>query len=214
MNEDPGGISRSEKHRAERGGDPEGESPGESAKGVSPSGNQRAEGPVVSQQAEGLVVTWERLLVRAGCDRRVVAHVRAVTTLALSFSENPVVDRDLVAAGAMLHDIGRGKTHGIDHAQRGADLARTLGLDPAIVSIIERHIGAGMTADECSLGGLLARDCIPATAEEKIVANADNLVRGDEIGTIEGTLESALRQKKRIRRRICRLYFEMESFRS
>jgi uncharacterized protein len=176
--------------------------------------NAKDGSPSENRQGEALAVNWERLLVRAGCDRRVVAHARAVTALALRYSHNPVVDRELVEAGAMLHDIGRGLTHGIDHAQRGADLARSLGLDPAVVSIIERHIGAGMTADECSLEGLHARECMPVTAEEKIVANADNLVHGDEAGTIEGTLEGAIRLKRRVRKRISRLYFEMESFRN
>lgn len=175
--------------------DPEGISPGE------------------SQQAEGLVVKWETLLVRAGCGSPIIAHARTVTDLALRFAESALVNRDLVLAGAMLHDIGRGATHGIGHAQRGASLARSFGVDERIASIIERHIGAGMTADECSLERLVPRDCIPTTVEEKIVANADNLVYGDRPGTIEGALEGAFRLKRRIRKRIYRLYLEMESFR-
>jgi len=176
--------------------DPEGISPGE------------------SQQAEGLVVKWETLLARAGCGRPVIAHARAVTDLAHRFASSPLVNRDLLLAGALLHDIGRGVTHGIDHAQRGASLARSLALDERIVSIIERHIGAGMTADECSLERLVPRDCIPETVEEKIVANADNLIHGDRPGTIEETLGGAFRLKRRIRKRIYRLYLEMESFRT
>ncbi|MDD1661223.1 MAG: HDIG domain-containing protein [Methanomicrobiales archaeon] len=231
MSEDPDGISRTENakddspsenrrgeapvvnHRAERGGDPEGINPGE---------NQQTEGLVVNARAEARarsteqseVLKWEALLLRAGCDRRVIAHARAVTAVALTFSESPLVDRDLVRAGAMLHDIGRGVTHGISHAQRGAELARSFGLDPAIVSIIGRHIGAGLTADECSLQGLVPRDCVPVTLEEKIVANADNLVHGDRAASIERTLGASIRLKKRVRRRICRLYLEMEVFRS
>jgi uncharacterized protein len=157
---------------------------------------------------------WESLLASAGCARSVIAHARVVTALALRFASSSLVNRDLVLAGAMLHDIGRGATHGIGHAQRGASLARSLGVDERIASIIERHIGAGMTADECSLERLIPRDCIPTTVEEKIVANADNLVYEDHLGTIAGTLESASGLKRRIRRRIYRLYLEMESFRS
>jgi uncharacterized protein len=166
-----------------------------------------------SQRAEGLVVKWEPLLVRAGCGRSVIAHARAVSGLALLFTGSPVVNRDLVRAGAMLHDIGRGVTHGIGHAQQGAVIARSLGLDPSIVSIIERHIGAGMTADECSLERLIPRDCVPVTVEEKIVANADNLVQGERAGVIEETLSGAIRLKRRTRRRIHRLFLEMESLR-
>jgi uncharacterized protein len=176
----------------------------EDPEGISPEGEPPSEGEVVK---------WEQLLVRAGCGESVIAHARVVTDLSLRFSENPVVDRGLVRAGAMLHDIGRGTTHGIDHAQCGAALARSLGLDPSIVSIIERHIGAGMNADECSLERLAPRDCVPQTIEEKIVANADNLVQGDREGTIEGTLGGASRLRRRIRRRIYRLYLEMECLR-
>ena len=155
----------------------------------------------------------EDLLARAGCDRHVIAHARAVTTLALSFTGSPLVDRELVRAGAMLHDLGRGTTHGVAHAQRGAEIARSRGLDPAVIAIIERHIGAGLTADECSLERLVPRDCVPAAIEEKIVANADNLVHGTRVACIEDTLAGALHLKKRIRRRIYRLWLEMEAFR-
>ena len=212
MNESPGAQARArttgrsvvvnakadstgDNHRAKRGGDPKGDRPSE------------------SRQAEGLAAKWEPLLLRAGCSRSVIAHARAVTALALGFTDNPVVNRDLVIAGAMLHDIGRGATHGIDHAQRGTSIARSCGVDEPVVSIIERHIGAGLTADECSLEGLVPRDCIPATLEEKIVANADNLVQGSRAGTIEGTLEGGIRLKRRIRRRIYRLWEEMEALR-
>lgn len=156
---------------------------------------------------------WEPFLARAGCGRSVIAHARAVSDLTLRFTNNTLVNRDLVLAGAMLHDIGRGVTHGIDHAQRGAALARSLDLDEHIVAIIERHIGAGMTADECSLERLIPRDCLPATIEEKIVANADNLVHGDRPGTVVETLQKGTHLKRRIRKRIYRLYLEMESFR-
>jgi len=156
---------------------------------------------------------WEALLVRAGCDRRVIAHAQAVTALALSFTKNPFVNRDLVEAGAMLHDIGRSVTHGVSHAQRGAAIARSYDLDPRIVSIIERHIGAGLSADECSLSRLVPKNCIPVTLEEKIVANADNLVHGKRVTSIEDTLGSAIGLRKRVRRRIYRLYLQMEGFR-
>ena len=76
----------------------------------------------------------------------------------------------------MLHDIGRGVSHGISHAQAGAAwLYRGFS---AVARIVERHIGAGLSADECTLLRLVPRDCVPATLEEKIVTNADNLVAG------------------------------------
>ncbi len=40
---------------------------------------------------------------------------------------NPLVSAELVEKGAMLHDIGRGMSHTIQHAQLGADLLRARG---------------------------------------------------------------------------------------
>jgi uncharacterized protein len=153
------------------------------------------------------------LLRRAGCSEGVIAHCRAVRDLALTYVSDSTVDRDLVAAGALLHDIGRGVTHEIRHAEVGGVLCRSLGLDEAIVTIVERHIGAGLTADECSLLGLLPRDCMPQTLEEKIVAHADNLVKGTRAITMEERLEHAIALPRRQRKRICRLGLEMELFR-
>lgn len=153
------------------------------------------------------------LFRRAGCSEGVIAHCRAVRDLALTYASDSTVDRDLVAAGALLHDIGRGVTHEIRHAEVGGALCRSFGLDEAIVAIVERHIGAGLTADECSLLGLLPRDCMPQTIEEKIVAHADNLVKGTRAITMEERLEHAIALPRRQRKRICRLGLEMELFR-
>lgn len=153
------------------------------------------------------------LLRRAGCSEGVIAHCRAVRDLALTYASDPLIDRDLVEAGALLHDIGRGVTHDIRHAEVGGALCRSFGLDEAIVAIVERHIGAGLTADECSLLGLLPRDCMPRTIEEKIVAHADNLVKGARIITMEERLEHAIALPRRQRKRICRLGLEVELFR-
>jgi uncharacterized protein len=153
------------------------------------------------------------LLRRAGCSEGVIAHCRAVRDLALTYVSDSTVDRDLVAAGALLHDIGRGVTHEIRHAEVGGELCRSFGLDEAIVAIVERHIGAGLTADECSLLGLLPRDCMPQTIEEKIVAHADNLVKGTWVITMEERLEHAIGLPRRQRKRIFRLGLEMELFR-
>jgi uncharacterized protein len=44
--------------------------------------------------------------------------------------------------------------------------------------IIERHIGAGITAPEAVRLGLPQKDYLPLTTEEKIVSYADNLISG------------------------------------
>ena len=154
-----------------------------------------------------------RLLRRSGCSERVIAHCRVVRDLALTYTSDPMVDRDLVEAGALLHDIGRGVTHDLHHAGAGAAICRSLGLDEAVASIVERHIGAGLTADECSLLNLTPRDCMPRTVEEKIVAHADNLVKGTRIITLEERLMRSIALPRRQRERIYRLGLELELFR-
>ncbi|HVP95113.1 MAG TPA: HDIG domain-containing protein [Methanoregulaceae archaeon] len=157
---------------------------------------------------------YRDLLTAAGCGRKVIVHCTTVSAVAMRYV-NPVsgADHDVVLAGSMLHDIGRSKTHGIGHAQAGAEICRNLGLPEEVARIVERHTGAGLTADECSLLGLLPIDCLPETLEEKIVANADNLVGGGHEISIEKDLMEAFALKRKIRRRIYRLWLEMELFR-
>ncbi|MDN7024461.1 HDIG domain-containing protein [Methanoculleus sp. FWC-SCC1] len=152
-------------------------------------------------------------LESAGCSPGVVAHCRAVREVALTFAADPLVDRQHVDEGALLHDIGRGVSHALDHAEIGGALCRAEGLAEEVAAIVERHIGAGFTADECSLLGLLPRDCMPRTIEEKIVAHADNLVKGTRIITIEERLMHSLDLPARLKKRMYRLHLEMELFR-
>lgn len=88
------------------------------------------------------------------------------------------IDIRLVEAGALLHDIGRSQSHEVDHAVRGAEIARDLGLPDKVIRIIERHIGAGIPEEEAREIGLPDGKYIPFTLEEKIVAYADKLIAG------------------------------------
>jgi uncharacterized protein len=153
---------------------------------------------------------YEHFLSAAGCTPDVITHCHAVCDTALDLAgQSPFVDRDLLTGGAMLHDIGRAKTHSLGHAQAGADYCRSLGMDERVCRIIERHTGAGLTPDECSLLGLAPRDCMPETIEEKIVTNADNLVRGDRRITIEESISDTFYLPKKTRRRMFRLYTDV-----
>ena len=90
------------------------------------------------------------------------------------------VDEDLIRKGALLHDIGRSKTHGITHAIEGVKIAQKHGYSEDVLHIIERHIGAGITESEAVKLGLPKKSYVPQTLEEKIVAHADNLVSGSK----------------------------------
>ncbi len=155
--------------------------------------------------------SYEDLLRTAGCSRKVIDHCKAVRDCALSYARRcKDADIALVEAGAMLHDIGRSVTHSIAHAQAGADLLRTKGFSEDIVRIVECHTGAGLTAEECVALGLDARDCVPKTIEEKIVAHADNLMAGTRLMTIDECLEKAAHLPEEARRRMAALSQEVE----
>jgi uncharacterized protein len=151
------------------------------------------------------------LLLNAGCRPKVIAHCRAVCACATEYARRtPLADAELVTEGALLHDIGRGSTHSIGHAQRGADLLRQKGFPERLARIVECHTGAGLTADECTLLGLAPRDCIPQTIEEKIVTHADNLIAGSTRVTIDKEIAEAIHLPQKIRKRMYRLANEVE----
>ena len=121
------------------------------------------------------------LLEKEGTPKNVIQHCKAVYQKAMKIAANfDDVDEDLIRKGALLHDIGRSKTHGITHAIRGVEIAEKYGYNDDVLHIIERHIGAGITAEEAEKLGLPKKSYLPLTLEEKIVAHADNLVSGSK----------------------------------
>jgi uncharacterized protein len=141
-----------------------------------------------------------KILSETGCEPDVIEHCMAVSSFSVKIARKLaasgiVVDVVLVEIGGILHDIGRAWTHGIDHAAVGAKIAEELGLDPRIVRIIKCHIGAGLSREDARSLGLPDDDYIPRSMEEKIVAHADNLMRGTERISLEGYL-SRMRDKR------------------
>lgn len=114
------------------------------------------------------------------CPIHLINHSKAVCKKALKLSSNFDVDIELVETGALLHDIGRSKTNGIDHAVVGAEILKNMGFPDSVVNIALRHIGAGIPKEEAIQLGLPPQDYIPLTLEEKIVAHADNLTHWDK----------------------------------
>jgi uncharacterized protein len=100
------------------------------------------------------------------------------------------VNLELVEIGALLHDIGRAKTHSVHHAVIGAEIAKSLGLPDTIISIIKRHVGGGITSKEAKKLGWPKDIYVPQTLEEKIVAYADKLIEGSRRVPIEDAIKN------------------------
>lgn len=135
-----------------------------------------------------------KLLEESGCAPNIIEHCKAVSSLAVEIAgkvkaAGHEVNSELVEVGALLHDFGRCRTHEISHAVEGFKLAKSKGVDSKVSEIIKRHIGAGISKEEARKLGLPEEDYFPHTLEEKIVAHADNLVKGTERVTIEEEIE-------------------------
>lgn len=135
-----------------------------------------------------------QFLRESGCSKNVIRHCETVTELAVEIAKACVekglnVNLGLVEIGALLHDIGRAKTHSVHHAVVGAQIAKTLNLPKSIIKIIKRHVGGGITEDEAKKLGWPKDVYIPQTLEEKIVAYADKLIEGSKKVPIEKTIE-------------------------
>jgi uncharacterized protein len=138
----------------------------------------------------GLLSHCIGILRAVGCNEAVINHCIAVADLALEIARrhHDGVDEKLVFAGALLHDMGRARSHGVDHGYVGGEMARALKMNEHLVRIIQRHVGAGITAVEAKELGLPSIDLMPETIEEKIVAHADNLIDGSRRTSIEDTI--------------------------
>ena len=137
-----------------------------------------------------------QILNDVGCSEEVIKHSIAVKDMAIKIAKKTNADLKLVEAGALLHDIGRSKTHGIKHGIEGVKIAKKLGLPIEIINIIEKHIGAGLVKKESKKLGLPAKNYLPETLEEKIVCHADNLIQDGKKQVIEIEVERALREGK------------------
>ena len=130
------------------------------------------------------------MLKKENTPENVIEHSIAVYRKAMKIATNfDNADENLIKKGALLHDIGRSKTHGITHAIEGVKIAERYGYDKDVLNIIERHIGAGITEKEAEKLGLPVKSYLPETLEEKIVAHADNLISGSKEVDIDFVIE-------------------------
>jgi len=141
------------------------------------------------------------LLEESGCAPNVIEHCKEVASLAIEIAVNikaagHEVNFELIETGAILHDIGRCRTHGITHAIEGFKLAKSRGVESEVSEIIKKHIGAGISKEEARQLGIPEDDYFPLSLEEKIVSHADNLVKGIKRITIDERI--ALMRKKEV----------------
>ncbi len=121
-------------------------------------------------------------LIDSGCKKRVIIHCCTVRAVADEISSRiSSANKDLVTAGALLHDIGRAKDHTIFHAYIGSQMVEEYGLPKELVDIVRKHTGAGLDDEDVEEMGLPPGDYMPRTIEEKIVAHADNLVSDNRV---------------------------------
>jgi len=104
------------------------------------------------------------------------------------------IDPSLVRIGALLHDVGRSKTHSVNHVIEGVRIAQSLGLPDPLVSIIGCHAGGGISIEEAKKLGWPPRRYVPQTLEEKIVTYADKLIEGSHKVKIEQTIEKVSKE--------------------
>ena len=121
------------------------------------------------------------LLKKNHCSPHVISHCIVVTEISLEICSQLKkkgfdLDRGLVEAGALLHDIGRSKSNDVDHGVVGAQIAEQEGLPETVADIIRKHVGGGFTAEEAAELGWPVGDYMPTNLEEKVVSYADKLV--------------------------------------
>jgi uncharacterized protein len=135
-----------------------------------------------------------QLLRESRCSLKVIKHCKAVAKLAVETAEackgnGSNINLELVEMGALLHDVGRSKTHSVHHAVVGAEILQAAGLPEPVISIIKRHVGGGITTSEAEQLGWPKDIYVPLTIEEKIVSYADKLIKKSKRVPIKVTIE-------------------------
>lgn len=138
-----------------------------------------------------------QLLIEKKLNNNVIIHSQMVERLAgkigrvITDNNNTPqkVNFDILRMGALLHDIGRSRSHGILHVVEGANIARELNFPPEVIHIIEMHVGSGLSPEEAVKLGLPEKRYFPESLEAKIVSYADNVIRGDRRVSIRSSLD-------------------------
>lgn len=116
----------------------------------------------------------------------IVKEISLLMIESLTKRDHDVIDQELVVEGALLHDIGayiclekypiKGNPPYIQHGIIGAAILDELGFDQKITRFASHHTGVGVTEADINKQKLPLplKNLVPITAEEEIVAYADN----------------------------------------
>lgn len=157
------------------------------------------------------------LLHTTKCPPQVVRHCVAVADLAVETAnrlkdKGLKIDVNLVEAGALLHDLGRSKSHTVDHALIGAEIATSLDMPELVVRIIKRHVGAGISSEEAAKLGWPNDIYVPETLDEKVVCYADKLIDHGKKMPIETEIRKLQKENKlEAAQRVRKLYQEISA---
>jgi hypothetical protein len=149
----------------------------------------------------------EAMLSKYRADHRIAEHGRAVADTALRIADllaerGVALDRGLLGAAAMLHDICKGKH---DHAREGGALLRGLGF-PGLAAVIESHMDIRVSPDGpidesqvVFLADKLVLGNVPVSLEERFSAAAKRYGLFPEMRSVmERRMKSALCIKEKI----------------
>ena len=116
----------------------------------------------------------------------------AEKALEIAYRTNKDLDFEFIGRGALFHDLGKAKTHNIEHGIIGAKMGKAIGLPNRINAIMEKHIRGGLTDGEALELNLPVKDYTLHTLEERIIIYADRLVDiiTEDIVTINDELEA------------------------
>ena len=144
------------------------------------------------------------LLRSAGMSEGDITHSVHVAEKALEIARRiggNGIDQELVGRGALFHDLGKTKTHEMEHGKIGAELGCKIGLPREICDIMEKHIRGGLTEEEARELKLPVKDYTLHRLEERIVIYADRLVDiiHDGVVPIKNEAESEARFEEILR---------------
>ena len=143
------------------------------------------------------------MLRNAGVSEDDIAHSVKVAEKALeiAYRTNKELEFEFVGRGALFHDLGKAKTHEIEHGIIGAEMGKAMGLPEDITAIMEKHIRGGLTDEEAIELGLPVKDYKLHTLEERIIIYADRLVDiiTEDIVTIDKEKEAEERFEEILR---------------